>query len=338
MMGAKHNLRGIGSSTRMGLPQLNYSAMNNFSKWITAATVLLACTLVAAQQSGYALLHRWNIGGEGGWDYLTIDSSARRLYLSRGTHVMVLDADTGKVLGDIADTPGVHGIAIVKDKGFVSNGRENTASIIDLKTLKTVGKVQTGQNPDAILYDPASKRVFTFNGRSNDATAINTTTGKVEATIPLPGKPEFGASDEHGTVFVNIEDKHSIAVLDSRKPSLKSVWPIQGCENPSGLALDNRHHRLFAGCRNKVMAVVDATNGKGVAQLPIGSGVDATAFDAEKGLAFSSNGEGNLTVIKEETPDKFKVLDNLPTQRGARTMALDPKTHNLFLATADYGR
>jgi DNA-binding beta-propeller fold protein YncE len=293
---------------------------------------------VAASTPGYHLTNTYKIGGEGGWDYLTVDASARRVYISRGTHVIVLDADSGKSVGDIGDTPGVHGIAIASDlgKGFISNGRENTVSVFDLTSMKTQNKIKVGENPDAILYDPATKHVFTFNGRSSDATAIDATNGNVLGTIKLGGKPEFAVSDYKGGVFVNIEDKSEIVSLDPDKLTVRAHWPLAPCEEPSGLAIDRKNRRLFAGCE-KVMAVVNADTGKVVTTLPIGNGVDATAFDDDTMLAFASCGEGVINVIHEESPDKFSVAETVKTQRGARTMALDSKTHNLFTITAQFG-
>ena len=308
--------------------------------WISALSVSLAAAAVAAAGPGYHVTQTYKVGGEGGWDYLTADAGARRVYISRGTHVMVMDADSGKIVGDIADTPGVHGIALAPElgKGFVSNGRENTVSIFDLKTLATSSKVKTGENPDAILYDPATKRVFTFNGRSQDSTAIDAATGSVLGTIKLDGKPEFAASDAKGEIFVNIEDKSELTAIDPNKLEVKAKWPLAPCTEPSGLSIDRKNRRLFVGCDNKMMAVVDADSGKVLATPAIGEGVDATTFDDETGLAFASCGQDAvLTVVKEESPGKFSVAENVPTKRGARTLALDSKTHNVFVVTADFG-
>jgi len=253
--------------------------------------------------------------------------------------VVVVDADTRAAVGDIPDTPGVHGIAIATDlgRGFVSNGRAGTTTIFDLKTLGKIGEVKTGENPDAILYDPATRRVFTFNGRGADATAIDAARGTVAGTVPLGGRPENAVTDGKGRVFVNIEDKSEIVALDSKDLQVKSRWPLKPCEEPSGLAFDSAHGRLFAVCSNKLMAVVDATSGRVVTTLPIGSGVDGAAFDAATGLAFSSNGEGTVTVVHEDSPEAFRVVETVKTQRGARTLALDPKTHRIFLSTAEFG-
>lgn len=309
-------------------------------KWLSIVSVSLAAVAFAAAGPTYHILKTYKLGGEGGWDYLTVDANARRFYVSRGTHVIVLDADSGKNVGDIPDTPGVHGIALAPElgKGFTSNGREGTVTIFDLRTLAPIGtKVKAGENPDAILYDPATKRVFTFNGRSQDSTAIDAVNGKVLGTIKLDGKPEFAASDGKGTVFVNIEDKSELTVIDPSKLEVKSKWPLAPCTEPSGLAIDRQHRRLFVGCDNKMMAVVDADSGKVLATPAIGEGVDATAFDDETGLAFASCGEGVLTVVKEDSPEKFSVVENAKTEPGARTMALDAKTHNVFTVTAKFG-
>ena len=311
------------------------------AKWIVFVLSLsLAALALAAAAPGYHVITTYKPGGDGGWDYLTADPSARRFYISRGTHMMVLDIDSGKTIGDIADTPGVHGIALAPElgKGFTSNGRENMVSIVDLSVLKTVAKVKVGSGPDAILYDPATKRVFTFNGQSHDSTVIDAVdNGRVLGTIPLDGRPEFAATDAAGEVFVNIEDKNELVAIDAANMKVKSRWPLAPCTGPSGLAIDRKNRRLFAGCDNKMMAVVNADNGKVIATPAIGDGVDANAFDDETGLAFASCGEGLLTVVKEESPDKFSVVENVPTQRGARTMALDSKTHNLLLVTAKFG-
>jgi DNA-binding beta-propeller fold protein YncE len=302
--------------------------------------LLLAGYAAGASGPGYHVVTTYNVGGDGGWDYLIADPDTHRLYISRGTHVMVIDAETGKSVGDIADTPGVHGIALAPElgRGFTSNGREGTVSIFDIKTLATSNKVKAGENPDAIIYDPATKRVFTFNGRSHDSTAIDAATGNVLGTIKLDGKPEFAVSDGKGEVFVNIEDKSELTAIDANKLEVKSTWPLAPCEEPSGLSMDRKNRRLFAGCGNKVMAVVNADNGKVVDTLPIGEGVDATAFDPGRGLAFASCGgdSGVLTVIHEDSPDKYSLY-NASTQPGARTMALDTGTHKVYTVTAKFG-
>src|SRR5205823_1406152 len=278
------------------------------------------------------------IGGEGFWDYATVDSEARRIYVSHGTHVVVLDADTQAVVGDIPDTQGVHGIAIAEEAGhgFVSNGRANNITMFDLKTLKTVSTIPAGTNPDAIIYDPASKRVFAMNGRSGDITAINAADGRVVGSIPVGGKLEFAAADGKGTVYVNVEDKSELVHFDAEKPKILHRWPLGPCKEPSGLAMDTKTRRLFVGCDEKIMAIVNADTGKIVTTVTTGDGTDANAFDPATGLAFSSNGEGTLTVVHEDSPDKFSLVENVPTKRSARTMALDLKTHNIFLPAADF--
>jgi hypothetical protein len=301
--------------------------------------ILLFATAAVAAAPGYHIIHTYKVGGDGGWDYLTADAGARRIYISRATRVMVLDADSGKSVGEIADTPGVHGIALAPalGRGFTSNGREGTVSIFDIKTLAPSGKVKVGENPDAILFDPATNRVFTFNGRSQDSTALDAAKGTVLGTIKLDGKPEFAASDGQGQIFVNIEDKSELVEIDPNKLEVKAKWPLAPCESPSGLSMDRKHRRLFVGCENKMMAVVNADSGQVIATLPIGEGVDATTFDDETGLAFASCGEGVLTVIHEDAPDKFSVAESVPTQQGARTLALDAKTHTIFVVTAKFG-
>ncbi|HVF91193.1 MAG TPA: YncE family protein, partial [Blastocatellia bacterium] len=288
---------------------------------------------------GYHLIKKIEIGGEGGWDYLTVDSAARRLYVSHSTRVVVLDVDTGKIVGEIGDTRGVHGIAIDSDsgRGFTSNGRDGSVTIFDSRTLKTLDRVKVGTNPDAIIYDPATRRIFAFNRGSSDVTAIESATGKVSGLIALGGHPEFAAADGKGMVYVNLDDKSEVVALDSRKLAVKARWPVAPGEDPSGMAMDLKNRRLFIGCGNKKMIVLNADNGHILADLPISGGVDATAFDAEKSLAFSSNGEGTLTVVHEDSAERFRVVEDVATQRGARTMALDPKTHNVFLATAEFG-
>lgn len=317
--------------------------MKNLALRIAIIGVCLAFQSVflshAMGPSGYHVTKKTVLGGEGGWDYLTVDSKARRVYISRGTHVMVVDADTAALIGDIPGTNGVHGIAIVADldKGFTSNGRDNAVSVFDLKTLKVLATVPVGKNPDAIVYDPSSKRVFTFNGASHDTTAIDAKTNTVAGTIALGGKPEFAVSDEKGHMFVNIEDKNEIIQFDSNKLAVENHWPIAPGEEASGLAIDRKHRRLFAVCSNKLMAVVNADNGKVITTLPIGAGTDAAGFDPETGYAFSSNGEGTLTVVHEDTSDKYTVIENVATQARARTMTLDLKTHQVYTVSAEFG-
>lgn len=308
---------------------------------LAAAMIFGSFSLAAApapDSSGYHVIKTIPLGGEGGWDYVFVDSDARRVYVSRGTHVMVLDADTHAVVGDIPDTQGVHGIAIASDlgRGFTSNGRADTVTIFDLKTLKTLGTVKTDGNPDAIVYDPVSKRVFTFNGRGKNTTAINAADGAVVGTLALGGKPEFAAVDGKGSVFVNNEDTSELIQIDSQKITETHRWPLTPCKSPSGLSMDVKSRRLFAVCDDKVSVVVNADTGKVVAIPVIGNGPDASAFDPATSDFFASCGEGVLTLIHEDSPDKYTVVENVPTKRSARTMGLDLKTHSIFLPAADF--
>ncbi|MBB6054061.1 YncE family protein [Armatimonas rosea] len=300
---------------------------------------VLASTHTLAQEPkapSYHLLTKVAVGGEGAWDYLTVDSDAHRLYVTRSTHVMVMDSNTNKLVGDITNTPGVHGVALAPKlgRGFISNGRENTVLVFDLKTLKEIQRIPVGKNPDAILYDPATNRVFTFNGTSNDVTALDATTGKVLATIPAGGKPEFAVTDEKGMVYFNVEDTSELLAMDAKGLKIKSRWKIAPGEEASGLAFDKAHRHLFAVCGNEKMAVVDADSGKVLATPTIGKGPDAAAFDAKQNLAFSSNGaDGTLTLVETKT---FKAIGTVPTQTGARTLTIDPKTGKLYLISAKF--
>ena len=284
----------------------------------------------------YKQLAKIALGGEGMWDYLTVDSDSHRLYVTRGTHVMVVDTQKNTVVGDIANLPGVHGVALAPKlgRGFASNGRENTVTIFDLKTLKELQRVPVGKNPDAILYDAVTNSVFTFNGSSNDVTALDALTGKVRGTIPVGGKPEFAQSDEKGTIYVNIEDTSEILALDARALKVKSRWPIAPGEEASGLAFDKVNGHLFAVCSNEKMAILDVKTGKVLASPTIGKGPDAASFDPKANLVFSSNGrDGTITIIDGKT---FQPVATVPTQTGARTMTLDPKTGKLYLISAKF--
>ncbi len=307
------------------------------------STVLLFClltTALIAQDPGLHVVNTWKVGGNDWWDYLNVEPASRHLFISHGTHVVVINADSGEPVADIPDTPGVHGIALAPElgRGFTSNGREGSVSIFDLTTFKLIEKVKdVGENPDAILYDPATKRVFTFNGHSKDTTAIDAATGKIVGKIPLGGKPEFGVSTGAGEIFVNIEDKSELVAFDPAELKVKSRWPLAPCQEPSGLAMDIKNRRLFSGCDNKTMAVVNADTGKVITTLPIGEGVDANGFDPETQLAFASCGDGTLTAVHEDSPDKFSVVQTVTTAPRARTMTLDPKTHKIYLVTAKFG-
>ena len=308
---------------------------------LLASTLLLisaAGASAAADSAGYKVIRRMPIGGDGGWDYLTVDPDSHRIYISRGTHVMIVDELSGKVIGDIPDTKGVHGIAIAADlgKGFTSNGGAATVTVFDLKTLKPLSEVKTtGENPDSIIYDPQTKRVFTFNGKSSNATAIDATTGKVVGTVTLAGKPEEPALDGKGNIFVNIEDKSSMQEFDTKTLAVKGSWPLAPCEGPSAIAYDAAHRRLFAAC-DKVMVVVNADTGKVVASPPIGGDPDGNGFDPSTGLLFAACREGLVSVLHQDSPDKYSAVTNVTTQFGTRTMTLDPKTHHVFTVTADF--
>ena len=306
---------------------------------------LLACSVGGFHQmatsnvpnKSYHLVKKLTLGGEGRWDYLTLDSVGRRLYITRTTRVTVLDTDKGSVVGEIPNTNGVHGVAIAPElgRGFTSNGSDATATIFDLKTLQVLGTVKTGLNPDLIVYDSFSRRVFTFNGKSNSATVFDAKTAKVLSNIQLGGTPEFAVSDGLGQIYLNLESKNEMLTIDAIRLKIQKRSPLSPCTEPTGISMDVQHKRLFVGCKNQMMAVVDADLGTVKATLPIGSGSDATAFDPSTLQAFSSNGVGSLTVV-HESKDQYSVVDNVATQLGARTMALDLKTHNVFLATADF--
>ena len=301
---------------------------------------LLMCLVASACAADYQVTKKIPIPGKGSWDYLTIDDAARRLYVSHGTQVEVLDIDSGKLVGTIPNTLGVHGIAVVPElgRGFVSNGQSSTVTIFDLKTLKPIADVPTGKKPDAIIYDPATSRVFAFNGGSDSATAIAADTGKMAGTVELKGGPEFAAADGKGFVFDNLEDESLVLKIDSNQLKVEQRWPTAPCASPSSMAIDRVNRRLFLGCRSKVMAVMNADTGEIVTTVPIGDHVDATAFDPATGLIFNSNGEGTITVIHEDGPDKYSLVQTVKTLPRAKTMALDLKTHQLFLSTEESGQ
>lgn len=317
--------------------------MKTRNRWLLGALAVALPSLgllpIARADLRYHFLREIGVGGDGGWDYLSIDAAGRRLYVSHNTLVPVIDIDSHQVVGEIADTPGVHGLAVASDlkRGFTSNGRENKASIIDLNSLKTLSKVDTGQNPDGMLYEPGRQEVYMFNGHGHSATVFEAGSGKVVATIPLPGKPEFAAADpQAGRVYNNIEDKSEVAVIDTKTHQVVATWPIAPGEEASGMAIDVAHHRLFLGCGNKLMVMMDSTTGRVVASVPIGQGVDANAFDPGTQFAFSSCGDGTVTIAREDTPEKLTVVQTLTTAPRARTMALDPVTHRIYLARADF--
>jgi YVTN family beta-propeller protein len=296
--------------------------------------------LAASATGGYHVTKKIPIPGQGGWDYLTVDEGARRLYVSHGTQVEVLDVDSGAIVGKVEKTPGVHGIAIAAElgRGFVSNGQSSTVTIFDLKTLKTIAEVPVGKKPDAIIYDPSTSLVFAFNGGSDSATAIQAADGKVAGTVDLGGGPEFAVADGSGYVYDNIEDASLVLKINARSLKVEQRWPTAPCASPSSIAMDTPNRRLFIGCRSKVMAVMNADTGQVITTLPIGDHVDATAFDPESRLIFNSNGEGTITVIRQDGPGKYSAVETVKTVPKAKTMALDLKTHQLFLPTAEGGQ
>jgi len=299
---------------------------------------LFACTLALHAQQ-YAISGRIPLEGDGGWDYLFADSVNGHLYVSHGTEVDMVDLASEKPTGKIAGMKRIHGIAVVNDlhRGFISDGGDDAVVIFDLQSNAVLQKVPAGKNPDGILYDPYSKRVFAFNGRSNDVTAIDAASGKVSGTIALDGKPEFPVSDGKGNVYANIEDKSEIVQIDPQALKVKKTWPLSPCEEPSGLAIDLEARRLFSVCSNNKMAVVSADSGQVITTVAIGSGPDAAAYDAGRQLVFSSNGEGTLTVVKQDSADKYTVIANVPTEKSARTMSLDAKSHKIYLSAAQLG-
>ena len=288
-------------------------------------------------KSGYHVAKKYTVGGDAGWDYLAFDPDTRRVYVTHYMKIEVLDADTGKSVGQITETPGVHGIALVKatGKGFTSNGKADTVSVIDLKTLAHVAEIKVGKKPDAITYDPGTDRVFVSNGNSDDLTIIDATAGRVVGTIPLGGAPEYSAADGKGTLWVNLEDKNAFVTVDVKAMKLTKTTPIAGCEEPASMAFDPAGRRLFIGCKNNVLAVVDPDAGKVVKTVPIGEHVDATIFDAANHLIFASTGDGVLTIVRQDSPDTYSIVDNVKTMRGAKTIAFDPKTRKLFSATVE---
>ena len=302
--------------------------------------LVLAAAGFAAPAWAYRLTHEVRVPGDGGWDYLTVDSAGQHLYVSHGDRVEVIDLKSLMPAGSIAGTQGVHGIALAEDlgRGYISAGATGSVVVFDLVSFARIAEIKTtGQNPDAILYEPRSHRVFAFNGRSRDVTAIDARTNRVIGTLALKAKPEFAVTDGAGHIFVNLEDKNSIAKIDPQAFKVESVWALKGCEEPSGLAIDRAHARLFSVCSNKVMEVVDASSGRLVAQLPIGANVDGAGFDDARQLAFASGGDGTLTIVKEETPEKFTVSETAATKKGARTMVVDEANHRVFLSTAERG-
>ena len=312
--------------------------MHAISRWITGWLICLICASALGNEL-YQFTGQIPIGGEGGWDILTIDPTTDRLYLSHSTKVVVVDLRKNAVAGEIADTPGVHAFVAVPElqRGFSSNGKESKSSVVDLTTFRTVSKVDTGSNPDAVIYEPRHGEIYVFNHTGNSVTVINAKAATVSATIQLEGTPEFAVVDEKaGRIYCNIEDKSEVAVIDADKHEVVAHWSLAPGEGPSGIALDAPHHRLFSGCHNKMMTMLDTETGKVIATVPIGAGVDGCAFDDSTQLAFASCGDGTTTIAKEEPPNKLSVVQILKTERGARTMALDPRTHRIYLPTGQF--
>jgi YVTN family beta-propeller protein len=285
------------------------------------------------------VVSRLPLGGDGGWDYLTADAANHLLYLSRADHVAVIDTASGKAVGEIGDTPGVHGIALAPElgRGFISAGKANQVKVFDLNSRKVLASIDVGSKPDAILYEPLSQRVFSFNGHSSDASVIDAKTNTVIATIALGGAPEFARTDGQGRIYVNLEDKNQLVSLDAKNAKLLSRWPLPSCDGPTGLALDAEHRRSFSVCANAVMTILDVDSGKLVTSLPIGKGVDGADFDAKSQMVFSANGEGTLTIVHETDPDHFQTVQTLTTQAGARTVVIDSASHRIYLPTASFG-
>lgn len=311
--------------------------------------LLFSIPLVAVAQTAppaaglrYQIIKTFHVGGDGGWDYLLADPVRGGVYISRSDHVILINDDDGSIVGTIPDTAGVHGIALAPEfnRGFTSDGRAGTETVFDIHTSAILGKVSVSPSPDCIIYDPASKKIFSFDGRNQCANAVDASVDlksqPVAQRLDLDGHPEFAAADDQGNVYVNLEDESQVLRIDSKALKITARWSLGDGQSPSGLAIDAKNRRLFSVCRNRKMIVMDADSGKIIASLPIGSGVDAAAFDPATNLAFASNGDGTLTVVHEDSPDQFSVVQNLPTKRGARTMALDGSSHRIFLATADF--
>ena len=307
---------------------------------VSAALCVLAASAPSLRAQGpWHVEHEWKLGGDGGWDYLSVDPQSKLLYISRGNHVMVVDTTQGKQVADITGLHGTHCVVFSSDgeHGYITDGGGNAVAKFNRKTNTIEKTIPVGTNPDGAVFDPATKTVWAFNGRSHNVSVIDTNSDTVVATIDLPGKPEFPVSDGKGNIYDNIEDKSEIVRLDANSHKLIATWPVAPCESPSGLAIDREHRRLFAVCDNKTMAVVDADSGKVVATPAIGDGPDAARFSPHGELAFSSNGGGTLTVVHEDSADKYSVLQDLATKRGARTMAMEPDGSRIYLATAEFG-
>jgi len=313
--------------------------VNRVSRFLPCGALLLVLATPPAGAQSYHVAKTIKLGGDGGWDYVALDTAGHRLFIARQNRVMVVDQESGRLLAEIPGLDRAHGIAFAYQAGhgFATSGRDSAVTMFDLKTLKVLGHTTVAPDDDAILFDLASQHVFTFNGDAHSASVLDPASGARVGTIDLGTGPEFGVSAGDGSLYVNLEDAGAVAQLDAAALRVTRRWSLAPCESPSGLAIDRAHHRLFSVCRNKVMAISDATAGKLITTLPIGGGVDAAAFDPGTGLAFASNGDGTLTVVREDGPDAFHVVANVPTRQGARTMALDERSHRVYLVTAEFG-
>jgi DNA-binding beta-propeller fold protein YncE len=313
--------------------------MTNRLRLACLAASLGGVGIVPAAAQSYQIAHRYTVGGEGFWDYLTLDTTTNRLFITRGDHVMVIDPAQGRVVGDIPGFDRAHGVAFddAARKGFATSGADSTVVMFDAASLKVLGRIAVDVDDDAILFDPATRHIFTMNGDAHTASVIDPVAGTRIGTVDLGAKPEFGVSDGQGHVYVNLESSSEVAEIDAATMKVTRKWPLAPCESPSGLAIDIQHHVLFSGCHNQVMAMSDAVAGKVIASVPIGRGVDACRYDAGTGLAFASTGDGAITVIHEDSPTAFRVVQTVQTAPGARTMELDPRSHTLYTATAEFG-
>jgi DNA-binding beta-propeller fold protein YncE len=306
---------------------------------LALALTLAAVTLLVAQSSSYRVTHTYTLGGDGGWDYIVPDPPNHRLFIARQNRVMVIDEDSGKLLGEVTGIKGAHGTAVAESTGhgFATSGNDQSVLMFDLKSFKVLGRIPAAEDADAILYDSASNRVFTLNGDAHSSTVIDPKAGKLITNIPLGGKPEYGASAGDGKVYANLTDTNEVVEIDAKTATVSRRWPTAPCKQPVAMAIDTAHHRLFSGCRSGVMAVSDYQAGKVITTLPIGAGVDGAGFDAASGNAFASNADGTLTVIHQDTPDKYQVIENVQTQQGSRNMGLDPTNHRVFVAAGKFG-
>ena len=303
------------------------------------ATILGLVAALAAQTASYRITHTYEVGGDGSWDYVVPDPPHHRVFIARQNRVMVVDEDSGKLLGEVTGIDGAHGTAVAEatGHGFATEGNGKSVAMFDLKTYKVLGRIPAAEDADAVLYDPASNRVFTLNGDAHSSTVIDPKGGTLITNIALGGKPEYGVSAGDGKVYANLTDTHEVVEIDAAKATVARRWPTAPCKNPVSMAIDTAHHRLFSGCRSGVMAVSDYQAGKLVTTVPIGTGVDGAGYDAASGNAFASNADGTLTVIHQDTPDQYHVAETVQTPQLSRNMGLDPTNHRIFMAAAQFG-